>query len=238
MYQRQTGNTTPIDDYNSDNLFTPTRPATGPTPMFTIGIAGGSGSGKTTLVERLQQLDVGGALTVLPHDAYYLNRDDMPAEVRETNNWDHPDAIDTTLFLQHIDHLKAGLTVDCPTYDFTIHRRTAAVRVLQPNPVLIVEGILVLALPDVRRHLDLKVFVDTPADLRLLRRMVRDVLPEEQGGRGRNVADVGHQYLTTVRLMHAQYVEPSRQYADLVVPWEWHNDAAVGALADVIRERG
>lgn len=205
--------------------------------MLTIGIAGGSGSGKSTLVDRLRTLDIGGSLTVLPHDAYYRDRDDMPEDVRAADNWDHPDALDTELFLQHLDHLKAGLPVECPTYDFTVHRRAAAVTTLTPNPVLIVEGILVLALPDVRRHLDLKVFVDTPADLRLLRRMVRDVLPEDQGGRGRNLAEVGHQYLTTVRVMHARYVEPSREFADLIVPWDGHNDAAVAVLADAIRAR-
>ena len=205
--------------------------------MLTLGIAGGTGSGKSTLVDRLRHLDIGGSLTVLPHDAYYRDRDDLPEDVKAADNWDHPDALDTALFLRHLDHLKAGLPVECPTYDFANYRRTAGVTVLTPNPVLIVEGILVLALPDIRRQLDLKVFVDTPADLRLLRRMVRDVLPEDQGGRGRNVAEVGHQYLTTVRRMHAEFVEPSRQFADLIVPWDWHNDAAVAVLADAIRAR-
>lgn len=205
--------------------------------MFTLGIAGGSGSGKSTLVERLRALDLGRSLTVLPHDAYYRDREDMPADVQAADNWDHPDALDTELFLRHLDHLKAGLPVECPTYDFAAYHRAAAVTPLTPNPVVIVEGILVLALPEVRRRLDLKVFVDTPADLRLLRRMVRDVLPEDQGGRGRNVAEVGHQYLTTVRRMHAEFVEPSREFADLIVPWDGHNDAAVAVLADALRAR-
>jgi len=205
--------------------------------MFILGIAGGSGSGKSTLVDRLRQLDVGGSITLLAHDAYYRDRDDVPEDLRAADNWDHPDALDTPLFLRHLDHLKAGLPVERPNYDFTTYSRTAAITVLTPNPVLIVEGMLVLALPEVRRLLDLKVFVDTPADLRLLRRMTRDVMAEDLGGRGRNLPDVGHQYLTTVRRMHAEYVEPSRQFADLIVPWEWHNDAAVATLADVIRAR-
>jgi uridine kinase len=199
--------------------------------MFTIGIAGGSGSGKSTLVQRLLQLDVAGHMTHLPHDAYYRNRADMPASVREpVPNWDHPDALDNDLFVRHIDSLRTGQPIDRPEYDFTRHARKPTTTVIDPRAVLLVEGILVFALPEVRARLDLKVYVDTPADLRLLRRVLRDV-----NERGRSVDDIADQYRTTVRDMHARFVEPSRAVADLVVPWESHNDAAVAVLANHIR---
>lgn len=198
--------------------------------MFTIGIAGGSGSGKSTLVERLLRLDVADQIVHLPHDAYYLNRTDMPESVRTTLNWDHPDSLDNPLFLRHVDALRTGQPIDRPEYDFTTHsRKLTSVRV-EPRTILLVEGILVFALPELLDRLDLKVFVDTPADIRLLRRVLRDT-----GERARSVPDIAGQYLNSVREMHERFVEPSRAEADLVVPWEWHNDAAVAVLANHIR---
>lgn len=197
--------------------------------MFVIGIAGGSGSGKTTLVRRL--MAESPAVGHLPHDGYYLNRDDMPQEHRDNPNWDHPDVLETELFLRHIDALKHGQRVDRPDYDFEIHRRKTATVPVAPGPVLLVDGILVLAIKAVRKRLDLKVFIDTPPDLRVLRRIERDVAERE-----RKLPEIVQQYLTSVRPMHDQFVEPSKRFADVVIPWELHNDQAVALLAARVRE--
>jgi uridine kinase len=194
--------------------------------MFVIGIAGGSGSGKSTLVDQLVRGDGGGAVAVLRHDAYYRNRADMPEAVRATDNWDHPDALDTGLFVAHIDTLRAGQPVTCPVYDFTTHTRSPATVRIDPRPVLLVEGLLLFAVPAVRERIDLRVFVDTPADLRLARRVARDVAE-----RGRTAQSVVEQYLRTVRPMHHRYVQPSRRHAHVQVPWVDYNPRAVSLLA-------
>lgn len=199
--------------------------------MFVLGIAGGSGSGKSTIVDDLRRLVGSAAVGHLPHDAYYLSRDDMPAAVRDGMNWDHPDALDNALFADHIDTLRAGFPVARPTYDFAAHARAADTVVVPPRPVLLVEGILLFAVPEVRRRIDLKAFVDTPADLRILRRLVRDVAE-----RGRTVESVVEQYHRTVRPMHDLFVEPSRRFADVVLPWESPNPQAVALLAARVRE--
>lgn len=199
--------------------------------MFTIGIAGGSGSGKTTFVERLMQLDVGAHICHLPHDAYYRNRVDMPEAVATENNWDHPDALDTALYLKHIDTLKTGQPIECPIYDFATHSRTTRTRTIRPQTVLLVEGILLFHVAALRERMDLKVYVETPTDLRILRRVTRDV-----NERGRTVNSVVEQYQSTVRPMHAIFVEPSKAFADVVVPWESHNPIAVALIAARIRE--
>lgn len=193
--------------------------------VFVIGIAGGSGSGKTTLLDCLQSGPWGDQVTTLPHDAYYRNRADMPADVRDALNWDHPEALDNALYVRHIDRLREGHAVEQPVYDFATHARTGRTVRRVPRPVLLLEGILLLAVPEVRDRIDLRVFVDTPADLRLLRRLTRDVRD-----RGRTVESVAEQYLGTVRHMHERYVEPTRCLAHLVVPWELDNRPAVEAL--------
>ncbi len=195
---------------------------------YTIGIAGGSGSGKSTLVERL--LDAApGRVAHLPHDAYYRNRDEMPPAVAQARNWDHPDALDTDLYLHHIDLLKSGRPVACPVYDFAAHARRADARRIEPRPVLLLEGILLFHVPGLRERIDLKVYVETPADLRILRRMLRDV-----SERGRTAQSVGEQYESTVRPMHALFVEPSKAFADIVVPWELHNHRAAELIGQAI----
>ena len=199
--------------------------------MFTIGIAGGTGSGKTTVVERLFCHVGTQFVSHLPHDAYYLNRTAMPNTVRETNNWDHPDALDNRLFVEHLDHLRAGLAIDRPEYHFPTHSRAKSTVAVSVKPVLLVEGILLFAIPEIRSRLDLKVYVDTPADMRILRRVVRDV-----NERGRSIDSVVDQYHATVRPMHERYVEPSRRHADVVIPWELHNETAIALLAARVRE--
>jgi uridine kinase len=198
--------------------------------MFVLGIAGGSGSGKTTVVDRLLAGHPAG-VGHLPHDAYYRSRADVPADLRDADNWDHPDALDSDLFAAHIDALRAGRAVDRPTYDFERYRRAEATVRVEPPAVLLAEGILLFAVPAVRERLDLRVFVDTPADLRILRRLVRDVRE-----RGRTVDGVVAQYHATVRPMHERFVEPSRRWADVVVPWERPNPQAVAVLAARVRE--
>ena len=199
---------------------------------ITIGIGGGSGSGKSTLVEKLLAA-VGDVVVHLPHDAYYRNRTEMPEHVRTTENWDHPDALDTGLFLEHLRELQAGRAIRKPKYDFGMHSRKPVAKLLEPRPVILVEGILVLAIPEIRACLDLNVFVEAPADIRLLRRFLRD-----SAERGRDLAGIAGQYLHTVREMHARYVEPSKSHAHLVVPWERHNDHAVEVLVNHVRVAG
>jgi len=199
--------------------------------VFVLGIAGGSGSGKSTFVAVLKA-KLGGRVAHLPHDAYYRNRGDMPPAVREAPNWDHPEALETELYLQHLDELKAGRAIDVPEYDFDHHARKPESRRLEPAPAILVEGILVLAVPAIRERLDLKLFIDTPADLRLLRRFQRDAAE-----RGRSSESILEQYLATVRPMHAEYVEPSRAFADLIVPWETRNFVAVELAAEELRRR-
>ncbi|MFQ3593916.1 MAG: uridine kinase [Gemmataceae bacterium] len=193
--------------------------------VFVIGLAGGSGSGKTTILQRLQQGPWAESLVTLPHDAYYRNRSDMPAEVRETLNWDHPDALDNALYLSHVDALCNGQSIEMPVYDFREHVRTSQTIRIEPRPILLLDGILLLAIAPIRQRLDLRVYVDTPADLRILRRLARDVQE-----RGRTVQGVTEQYIRTVRPMHEQFVEPGRSLAHLVIPWELHNEPAVEVL--------
>ncbi|MGL4424410.1 MAG: uridine kinase [Gemmataceae bacterium] len=201
--------------------------------MFILGIAGGSGSGKSTIVDQLLELPDAPPVAHLPHDAYYHTRSLMPTTVRDTENWDHPDALDNDLFVEHLQQLKAGHPVERPVYDFSKHARASATIRVAAGPVLVVEGILVFALPAIRELMDLKVYIDTPADLRILRRLQRDV-----NERGRTVDSVVQQYHGTVRPMHDRFVEPSKRFADVVVPWELRNVAAVQMLAATVRSRG
>ena len=175
-----------------------------------IGIAGGTGSGKTTLTKHLAHR-FGTDISVVHHDNYY-KRQDVPYEIRCLQNYDHPNAFDNDLMVEHIKMLKAGKAVQCPVYSYTDHNRTDDTVEIVPTKVILVEGILIFAIPQLRELLDIKIFVETDADVRILRRALRDV--EE---RGRSMQSVVQQYLTTVKPMHEQFVEPSRKFADIVV---------------------
>ena len=177
-----------------------------------IGIAGGTGSGKTTLVENLME-QFEGEISILTHDNYYKAHHDLSYEERAALNYDHPDAFDTERMLEDLRALRSGKAVQRPVYDFAIYDRTEDTVTVQPNRVILVEGILIFENPALRNLLDIKIFVDTDADVRILRRILRDVKERE-----RSLESVMEQYLTTVKPMHQQFVEPSKRYADVIVP--------------------
>ena len=176
-----------------------------------IGVAGGSGSGKSTFTNRFKEY-FGDDVVVLYHDNYYRRQDGVPFEQRVTVNYDHPDSLETELLVEHLKQLKEGKSIECPVYDYTKHNRSSEVIRIDPKPVILVEGILLLADPRVRDLLDIKVYVEADADERILRRISRDV--EE---RGRDLNGIIKQYLTTVKPMHYLYVEPTRSKADIVI---------------------
>ena len=194
-----------------------------------IGIAGGTGSGKTTLTERLKA-EFQGDVSVLYHDNYYKSHSDMTYEERAKLNYDHPDAFDTDLMIRHLKALKAGVPVQCPVYSYTQHNRTAETVEIQPTSVVIVEGLLIFQNPELRDLLDIKIFVDTDADVRILRRIMRDVKE-----RGRSIDSVVEQYLTTVKPMHEQFVEPSKRFADIIVLEGGHNLVALEMITQRIK---
>ena len=191
-----------------------------------IGVAGGTGSGKTTLTDHLST-HFGTDVSVVHHDNYYKYQT-VSYEERCKTNYDHPDAFDNDLLVEHLKALKAGKTIQCPVYSFPDHNRTEETIEIRPTKVVIVEGILIFAIPELRDLLDIKIFVETDADVRILRRALRDV--EE---RGRSMHSVVQQYLTTVKPMHEQFVEPSRKFADIVVLEGGHNLVAL----DMIMQR-
>jgi uridine kinase len=205
--------------------------------MFVLGIAGGTGSGKTTVAEGLVAGLPGGSVIVLDHDAYYRDRSRLSPAERLAINYDHPDAMETELLVAHLAALRSGQSVEIPQYDFREHVRRQETRRVDPAAVVLVEGILVLADERLRAQMNLKIFVDTDADLRLMRRMGRDI---EQ--RGRTFAQVREQYDATVRPMHLAFVEPSKRFADLIIPEGGENrpalDAIIGHLASVIATSG
>ena len=176
-----------------------------------IGITGGTGSGKSTFTNRIKK-QFGDDVTVIYHDNYYRRRDDIPFEERKKINYDHPDALETDMLIEHIKQLKAGKSVVCPVYDFSVHNRSDKTIVIKPSKVILVEGILVLQNPELCNLLDIKIFVEADADERILRRVLRDV--EE---RGRDLRGIIDQYLTTVKPMHYRFVEPSKAKADIVI---------------------
>lgn len=194
-------------------------------PVIVPGIAGGSGSGKSTIVHRLLNGPLAAQICHLSHDSYYKDLSLLPRLPDGAGNWDHPEALDNQLFIEHLDALLSGKPVRQPIYDFTTHTRRSAVAEIHPRPILLVEGILLLAIPQIRERLGLKIFVDTPPDLRLLRRTLRDIQE-----RGRSITSVAEQYQLTVRPMHEQFVEPSRQHADVLIPWVHENPAALQLL--------
>ena len=197
--------------------------------VMTIGIAGGTGSGKTTITRRLLQ-KFSSNVSVIYHDNYYKAHNDLNYEQRSLLNYDCPDAFDTELMLRDLKRLRAGEAIRCPEYDYTIHHRTEKTVLLTPSPVVIVEGILILQDPRLCELLDIKIFVDTDADVRILRRIVRDVRD-----RGRSLESVVDQYLTTVKPMHEMYVEPSKRNADIIIPEGGHNLVAMDMLIERIR---
>lgn len=184
-----------------------------PEPPLIVGIAGGSGSGKTTVANVVMERLGPSHIAYLPHDAYYRGTADMPPEQRDAVNFDHPDSLETSLLVEHIRDLKDGRPVDLPVYDFATHLRTRQTKRIEPNQVILVEGILIFCDPTLRDLFDLKIFVDTDPDIRFIRRLQRDTME-----RGRSAESVIRQYLDTVRPMHLKFVEPCKQYADLIVP--------------------
>jgi uridine kinase len=190
-----------------------------------IGIAGGTGSGKSTVARKLRSALPAGRCAVIDHDAYYRDQGHLPPAARAEINYDHPASLESTLLAEHLLALRAGRAVDVPMYDFMTHTRRPETRRVEPAPLVIVEGILVFVEAVVRNLLDIKIFVDTDADIRLMRRIRRDL---EQ--RGRSFASVRDQYYATVRPMHLEFVEPSKRWADLIVPEGGDNHIALDVL--------
>jgi len=197
---------------------------------FVIGVAGGSGSGKTTVVRRIVDSLGPDQVTLLDHDRYYRDRNDLRLEERAALNYDHPDALETELMVRHVRELKAGQPVEVPQYNFTRHARLVETNLFQPRRALIVEGILVFTDAALRDLMDIKVFVDTDSDTRFIRRLQRDVAE-----RGRTMESVIDQYQSTVKPMHLEFVEPSKRYADVIIPLGGHNTVAVDLLLTMLR---
>jgi uridine kinase len=198
-----------------------------------LGVAGGSGSGKTTVVRRLID-ELGGHddVAVLHHDAYYRDAAHLPPEERAEINYDHPDSLETELLIGHLGHLLEGRAVEAPVYDFAHHVRTDRTERIEPRPVIILDGILILWDRRLRELMDVKIFVDADADVRLGRRLRRDM--EE---RGRSPDSVLDQYMATVRPMHLEFVEPSKRYADVIIPRGGHNPVGVEMVVATVRSR-
>ena len=197
--------------------------------ILVIGIAGGSGSGKTTLLKRIIET-FGPSITVLSHDNYYKRHDEMTYEERSQLNYDEPDALETDLMVRQLDALRRGEEIHCPVYDFTVHNRSDETVLIKPERVILVEGILIFENQQLRDLMDIKIFVDTDADIRICRRIKRDV-----NKRGRSLESVITQYQQTVKPMHEKYVEPSKKYADIVVPEGGKNKVAREMIEGYIR---
>ncbi len=195
-----------------------------------IGVAGGSGSGKTTVVREIIRGLGRGQVTVIHHDSYYRDTGDLPLEERVRINYDHPDSLETPLLVGHLHRLMRGESVEVPVYDFAQHERRAETERAEPRKVVILDGLLILWDPELRALMDIKIFVDTDADIRFIRRLKRDMAE-----RGRSAESVVDQYLATVRPMHLEFVEPSKRYADLVIPEGGYNRIAVDVVLTKIR---
>ena len=200
---------------------------------FVLGIAGGSGSGKSTVARALLEALAPGTGVLIEQDHYYRSQSDVAPEERQRVNYDHPDALEVELLAAHIDELRAGRAIERPTYDFAIHDRAPSGVRIEPARVIVVEGILVLFEPRLRQRFDAKLFVDTDADIRLMRRIRRDL---EQ--RGRTFAQIRKQYYESVRPMHMAFVEPSKRFADLIVPEGGQNPVALDLILSHLRGRG
>jgi uridine kinase len=197
---------------------------------ITIGVAGGTGSGKTTVALKILERVGFDRVAYLPHDAYYRDASDLPPAERAQLNFDHPDSLENDLMIAHLKRLQANQPVDIPVYDFKTHSRTSDTRHIDPQPVILVEGILIFADKRLREMMDVKIFVDCDADLRFIRRLQRDI--EE---RQRAPESVINQYLRTVRPMHLEFVEPSKRYADVIIPEGGFNEVAVDMVAARLR---
>ncbi len=197
---------------------------------LTIGVAGGSGSGKSTVVRALTDAVGAGNVAVLPHDAYYRDYSHLSLEARTQINWDHPDALETPLLVEQLSALVEGCPIMRPVYDFVSYTRLAEPERVEPRPVVIVDGILILSERALRDLLDIKVYVDTDPDIRFIRRLQRDIVL-----RGRQLSSVVEQYLRTVRPMHLEFVEPSKRYADLIIPEGGYNRVAIDMLVARVR---
>jgi len=194
-------------------------------PNIVIGVAGGTGSGKTTVAQAIVERVHPDRLAFIQHDSYYRDWKDLPPATREHRNFDHPDSLETELLIEHLKHLREGRAIDIPVYDFRTHSRTRDTRRVEAKPVILVEGILIFVEKSLRDLIDLKIFVDTDADLRFIRRLQRDMAE-----RGRTLDSVIHQYLDTVRPMHLEFVEPSKRYADLIIPEGGFNRVALDVV--------
>ena len=195
-----------------------------------IGVAGGSGSGKTTVVRRIVESLDDARVTVLDHDRYYRDRNDLRLEERAALNYDHPDSLETDLMVRHVTELRGGLSIEAPVYDFARFSRLPSTEKLTPGRAIIVEGILIYTDASLRALMDIKVFVDADDDTRFIRRLQRDI-----SERGRTVQSVIDQYLSTVKPMHLEFVQPSKRYADIIVPLGGHNAVAIDMLLTLIR---
>ena len=197
---------------------------------ITIAIAGGTGSGKTTITRAIMERVGDENFAYLPHDAYYYDLDKIPHSEGGLVNFDHPEALDTAMMQRHIQRLQAWSQVEIPVYDYALYRRTDEIQIIKPQPIILVEGILVLAEAILRPLFDVKLYVDTDPDIRFIRRLRRDIVE-----RGRNVESVINQYTSTVRPMHLEFVEPSKRYADVTIPEGGTNNVAIDMVSDRIR---
>lgn len=205
-----------------------------PSPLdsrpIVFGVAGGTASGKTTVARAILEAVGASDIAYLPHDAYYRDRSELPFEERAQLNYDHPDSLETKLLVRHIKELLHGQVVHVPVYDFTMHRRTADTILVEPSPIILVDGILIFTKRKLRDLMDIKVYVDTDADVRFIRRLERDMHE-----RGRSLDSVVHQYLETVRPMHLKFVEPSKRYADVIIPGGGHNRVAMDMVVSQLQ---
>ncbi len=197
--------------------------------LLIIGIAGGTGSGKTTLTSRLKER-FGNDVSVISHDNYYRSQDDIPFEERVKTNYDHPDSFETDLLISHLEQLRKGYSIECPIYSFSEHTRTKQTRKINPTKVIIVEGILIFQNPELLNMMNIRIYVDTDPDVRILRRILRDVKE-----RGRSLDSVVTQYLSTVKPMHEQFVEPSKRNADIIVLEGGYNLVALDMIIQRIQ---
>ena len=197
-----------------------------------IGICGGTGSGKTTIARRVVEAVGAANVVLLEQDSYYRNLVDMPLDTRDKANFDHPDSVDNELLVNHLQSLRDGAAIAMPVYDFRTHTRSPQIKSVEAKPVILIEGILIFAEPRILELLDVKVFVDTPDDIRFIRRLQRDI-----SERGRTMDSVIEQYLITVRPMHYEFVEANKRHADLIIPEGGATNVGVEILCGVVRER-